>query len=651
MPGLIVSLKSFKYSITGSSITTSNRSSSRSDVPTKDNEKTAVYVALARVASNVVAGMILFLPTLTLVVLITQGMFDRLVVSVNTQTAGMYWADYGKECVVAAGGWVPDTCNAQTNAVVPITAFAAIGTVLADQWSREMKEAGGSLKVTTCIIGGTANVGWANLQFIAGYDYFPDCLPTAPQDVAGMAMLETTIRDNHDEGVYFLTLYSDLDPAMTVYSYANSDGTFQNLMANPRHTIITADGQTEPDLVGGDYIIYSRPLGERYLVTGYCRTEIEELSQVKVDQGLEGWSQGKQSKLPVAPGWACGHKVSNATELIVLQVLFAIGTLVLFAGDIYITFEGFRGVLKGKPVLTYTVLSGLERRKMLLVFTVLSAMPGLLYSDVSRIYYFTENGFKIWTLSCIMIANFFSFGLVLFVSFVDMIPLRLSRVMSYSAPFFLYTSIAAITIACCNDSTYQFAYNMFYAASPLVTLHVNDADWPSGSYTAAGTPIAMSHLETAVVAPLFICFACAVFLSAVVRFAAHQCVLMNLSWCATNSFLTHVQVPNCITSLPLEQSNAIRIGSKMYCKPSTQALMGYATVVARGEWTSSRKESTGTKPNVPNFVISIYALVPSMIMPSIWTQYGKIEHNQFTPHSRAKLEKARYKHTRGACVV
>ncbi|RHY28227.1 hypothetical protein DYB32_006121 [Aphanomyces invadans] len=282
-----------------------------------------------------------------------------------------------------------------------------------------MHVAGGSLKVTTCIIGGTANVGWANLQFIAGY--------------------------------------------------ANSDGTFQNLMANPRHTIITADGQTEPDLVGGDYIIYSRPLGERYLVTGYCRTEIEELSQVKVDQGLEGWSQGKQSKLPVAPGWACGHKVSNATELIVLQVLFAIGTLVLFAGDIYITFEGFRGVLKGKPVLTYTVLSGLERRKMLLVFTVLSAMPGLLYSDVSRIYYFTENGFKIWTLSCIMIANFFSFGLVLFVSFVDMIPLRLSRVMSYSAPFFLYTSIAAITIACCNDSTYQFAYNMFYAASPLVS--------------------------------------------------------------------------------------------------------------------------------------------------------------------------------------
>ncbi|CAK4526492.1 unnamed protein product [Aphanomyces euteiches] len=61
-------------------------------------------------------------------------------------------------------------------------------------------------------------------------------------------------------------------------------------------------------------------------------------------------------------------------------------------------------------------------------------MPGLLYADVARIYYFTQNGFKIWCLSCIMVANFFSFGLVFVVSVLDMIPLQLGHVVSYSAP-------------------------------------------------------------------------------------------------------------------------------------------------------------------------------------------------------------------------
>ncbi|CAK4926155.1 unnamed protein product [Aphanomyces euteiches] len=351
---------SFKYTITGRSSRPSDVSS-RSDSSVK-TEKTASKTALGRIVSNVVAGMLVFLPIFTLIVLVTQDMFDRLVVSVNTQTTTFYWSDYGKSCVLSATGWTPSTYR------------KSLGSP--------------------------------------------------------MALIIAQIRDDHVDGLFFLTLYSDLDPSMTVYSYGNSDGTFQNLMANPQRTLITADGNIEKDTVGGDYIIYSRPLGARYLVMGYCLTEIEELSQVVIDQGLTGWSQGKHSKHPVVPGWACGHKVSNAQELIDLQIVFAFGTLICFVG--------FGGVLQGKPVLTYTILSGLERRKLLVAFVVLNAMPGLLYADVARIYYFTQNGFKIWCLSCIMVANFFSFGLVFVVSF-------------------LYASIAAITIACCTNSVYQYA--------------------------------------------------------------------------------------------------------------------------------------------------------------------------------------------------
>ncbi|CAK4753615.1 unnamed protein product [Aphanomyces euteiches] len=516
---------SFKYTITGRSSRPSDVSS-RSDSSVK-TEKTASKTALGRIVSNVVAGMLVFLPIFTLIVLVTQDMFDRLVVSVNTQTTTFYWSDYGKSCVLSATGWTPSTCDAATKAVTPDKTFAAIGVVLSQQWSKEIAEAGGALQVTTCVIGGTSDVGWANMQFIAGYDYFPACLPTAPQDIAGVAMLETTIRDDHVDGLFFLTLYSDLDPSMTVYSYGNSDGTFQNLMANPQRTLITADGNIEKDTVGGDYIIYSRPLGARYLVMGYCLTEIEELSQVVIDQGLTGWSQGKHSKHPVVPGWACGHKVSNAQELIDLQIVFAFGTLICFVG--------FGGVLQGKPVLTYTILSGLERRKLLVAFVVLNAMPGLLYADVARIYYFTQNGFKIWCLSCIMVANFFSFGLVFVVSVLDMIPLQLGHVVSYSAPvssthrlppsqLLAAPTLSTNTPKTCFTQRLHISVNLFDTLSPqfLVALHVNDADWPSGSYTSAGTPAALTYLASSITLPLLIAFLCSIVLAMIYRCIVHQ---------------------------------------------------------------------------------------------------------------------------------
>ncbi|KAF0683749.1 Aste57867_24219 [Aphanomyces stellatus] len=667
--GFLPSWKSFRYTITGNSSNNRTSANTTHENAAAQTEKTASYVALGRVFSNVVAAMILFLPMVTLIVLISQGMFDRLIISVNTQTAVLYWHDLAKSCVLTSSGWVANSyvpvivqtnerlnertlirCDAATLAVMPLPAFMAIGTAMAQQLASEMHEAGGTLKITTCTIGGTSDVGWANLQFIAGYDYFPDCLPTAPQDIASIAMLETTIRDNHVDGLFFLTLYSDLDPTMTILNYANSDGTFQNVMANPKRTLFTASGGIETDSLGGDYIIYSRPLGERYRVMGYCVTEIEELSQVNIDQGLTGWSQGKHSKHPVVPGWACGHQVQNSGELIGMQIFFIVGTLILFAGDVFITFEGFGGVLQGHPVLTYTILAGLERRKLLVAFVVCNAMPGLLYADVSRIYYFTKNGFKIWCLSCIMVANFFTFGLILAVSILDMIPLRLLKVVSYNAPIYLYSSITAITIACCQNSIYQRAYNMFFAASPFVTLHVNDADWPSGSYTAVGTPMAFTYLTIAVVQPLLVTFASSIVISTLMRVLKYKSVLMNLSWCKTNSFLTHVTVPNFITSLPLEQSNAIKMGNKMFCKPSTQALMGYATVVAKQSEANVVDEKR--KPSAsPNFVISIYTLVPSMLLPSLFKQHGKIENNQFTPSLNTNLEKRRYTHTRGACVV
>ncbi|ETW09275.1 hypothetical protein, variant 2 [Aphanomyces invadans] len=485
-----------------------------------------------RLVTNILPGLVVFIASLllvvlsflTLLVLVSQGMFERLVVSVNAQTTTYYWAPYGHSCILDKSGFVPRSCSNDEVTVTSTAAMAAIGTVLAQQWAAEMRHAGGHLLVTTCILGGTQAVGWANLQFIAGYDYYPECLPTAPQDVAGMAMLETTERDNHVEGLYFLTLYADLDPAMLAHvEHVNSDGTTQKLILNPKRTLVTGTGDIEPDDLGQDYIIHSYPLGMRYKVTGMCVTEIEELSMLKHELGLTGWSQGKHSKMPVVPGWRCGHRVSNANELMAIQIVLTVLTLYLLTGDIYVTLEGFRGLVTGDHVMTYNFAAGLERRKALLVCLILNSLPGVLYLDVSRIYHFTSNGLQLWVLSAVVTATCCSFTWILVVSIVDMIPLRWHNLcVGYSAPLFLFSSIAAISVVCSRRDVAEAAYNRFYAAEPNLGLWINNATWPSGSYVASGTPFILTYVVAEIVIPMITAFVVSVAIMTIYRVLRHR---------------------------------------------------------------------------------------------------------------------------------
>ncbi|ETV88493.1 hypothetical protein, variant [Aphanomyces astaci] len=609
---------------------------------------------------TVLPGLIMFLCTLGLIflsifllfLLISQGMFKRQVVTVNAQLADTYfWAPYGQSCILTSDGFTPNSCDADTASVIPDKPFAVVGTELAKQWAAELTQAGGTLYVTTCILGGTSNVGWTDLQFIAGYDYFPECLPTEPQDVAGMAMLETTIRDTHVDGLYFLTLYADLDPSMTVYSYVNSDGTTQNLIDNIKRTLISVDGQVETDKLGRDYIITSRPLGDRYLVTGFCDTVVEELSELKDGLGLTGWSQGKHSKLPVVPAWSCGHVVENADEVIVLQAMSSFLSLWFFAGDMFITIEGLGGLLSGAPVLKYTVLSGLERRKWLLVSIVVNSMPGLLYMDVSRIYYYSTNGFKVYVLSSIMVANFFTFGFFIALSLFDTLVGLLrsfSSCVGYSAPIFTAVCIVWMTQVWCHDAFFLDVYNKFYSAPAFLGFYVNNATWPSGSYVAEGTPPIVTYLVKTIVTTVGGSFGIAIAISSIYRRIIHKQWLVSTVWCRSNSVLSALHLPNCITALPLESSNGIKMGNKMYCKPSTIAIMGYTTVVERQKWGKDKRHAN----QLPNQLISIYALVPAMVVPSWVSSLGTVDHNQFTPTPATRLAQAKpVVHTRGSCVV
>ncbi|KAF0741594.1 hypothetical protein Ae201684_003274 [Aphanomyces euteiches] len=131
-------------------------------------ETTSILQTLTRVLANVLAGSLVLLPVITLAVLIFQGMFKRLIMSENAQTTDFYWAEYSQSCVLRSSGWVDKTCEAKVSSIAPAPAFASIGRVLAQHWANGTAHAGGSLKISTCTIGGTDQVGWTNIIFIAG---------------------------------------------------------------------------------------------------------------------------------------------------------------------------------------------------------------------------------------------------------------------------------------------------------------------------------------------------------------------------------------------------------------------------------------------------------------------------------------------------
>ncbi|RHX99665.1 hypothetical protein DYB25_013644, partial [Aphanomyces astaci] len=158
---------------------------------------------------TVLPGLIMFLCTLGLIFLSIFLLFllisqvrKMTLVTVNAQLADTYfWAPYGQSCIVTSGGFTPNSydcsalsppsssssyfcsCDADTASVIPDKPFAVVGTELAKQWAAELTQ-----DVIRCMV-------WPNEEGIGrSYDYFPECLPTEPQDVAGMAMLETTVR-------------------------------------------------------------------------------------------------------------------------------------------------------------------------------------------------------------------------------------------------------------------------------------------------------------------------------------------------------------------------------------------------------------------------------------------------------------------------
>ncbi|OQR81214.1 hypothetical protein ACHHYP_16642 [Achlya hypogyna] len=266
-----------------------------------------------------------------------------------------------------------------------------------------------------------------------------------------------------------------------------------------------------------------------------------------------------------------------------------------------------------------------------------------------------------------MTASFASFGLLLFFRFRGQLcdhcharcsvldalfapihRLFRSKCLSYSAPIFMYTSVTAIFVVLAGDhAAFLRVYNDFFAAAPFLGMDVNNATWPSGAYIAEGTATAFTQLQSPILTALFVSWAASLAYSTMRRCVKLRRVFLSTEWCMTNSFLSHVAPPTFLTTLPLEQTSAIRIGNRMFCKPSTMALLGYATVL-------NEKASIASKKGDDEYsVVSIYSLVMALYAPR-WcispSTVGAIVSNAFQARVDPLDKTKKHVYTRGTCV-
>ncbi|OQS06591.1 hypothetical protein THRCLA_20341 [Thraustotheca clavata] len=613
-----------------------------------------------RIISNLIAGGLVALSLLALAVVMAQGVFHRDALQYHYQDNPFYWSDFGKDCLLDANGFVPNTCTfKEINVTATPDVWRAIGIHLG---TFLQVPKGKRYPVSVCWQGATSSLGWATLELLVGYDYYPQCCPqNKSQPIAGFINIESTSRIEYPEGVYLLTGFAD---KLTNYTttYTATDGTENLLVDNMGHSIITLNGSIHPDIEGPKWgmtsVIPITPLGRRYTISSY---NIASFFVITDTSHLAGWSTGLHSKLHISPGWICGHEVDNYEEIFLMQVVFSFISIFLFWGDIYITAKGLQGVLHGKPVLTYDVLSGLERRKFLMFMITLNSMPSILYIDVARIYYGTDGGLKMWgiaVLSLSVLSAFVGFIIVTLIQYIPPPPATLfhgHRVITFSAPVFLYISIISVNFAINGD---MHDLNIEYNNAPSgMGFWAHNQSWTSGIYIAEA-PTAIHSLVPKMWAPVVLSLVASIIYSELKLVVGGRSTFASTEWMKANTFLFTCGAPRWITSMPVAAHNAIKIGNRWFCKPSTQVLFGYVSVEPIATSKVLTELSTVKSEEGPVDLISIYDLGWTILCDR-WFSYrprriGVNMKNKFvklTSTDNPRLSKSKnYTLTRGSAI-
>ncbi|CAK4149924.1 unnamed protein product [Aphanomyces euteiches] len=275
--------------------------------------------------------------------------------------------------------------------------------------------------------------------------------------------------------------------------------------------------------------------------------------------------------------------------------------------------------------MTYDLAAGLERRKLVVFCWVVAHIVSLIYPDVMRAYFKATVG--LWLIVGILVATFFICVTFLAMALIQYIP----------SPF---TQVATLSSTVMGHGLFLIA-PLWVSQTPAITQHFHD------------TPISLGLNISDVVRSS----GAFTNVSQINRKRHHGTCLLNLAWTRTNGFMDNCRMPNWITGLPLDERKMIKIGNKLFCKPSTQATLGIATVVPRIEPDDVLQKPHRGHDDKKMTLVSIYSLVPIVSSMHRWLPkglqpkiVGTVHKNEFTPGLQHAIEPHHYTHHRGSCV-
>ncbi|CAK4071806.1 unnamed protein product, partial [Aphanomyces euteiches] len=294
---------------------------------------------------------------------------------------------------------------------------------------------------------------------------------------------------------------------------------------------------------------------------------------------------------------------------------------------------GLKGFLAGKPVMTYDLGSGLERRRFGTFVTLFGYVPVFLYPDVARIYFETPEGGTFWLMSSTLIGSFFLCILFTIISVVQRIPCPSKHLVSFSSVLFsnilvpmtinFWMSQYAIVAETINSSPFELAFN------------ISGVLRPSGAYSNVGVVPVIAIMAPPSAAIALASLLVSILVSGIRRKIKHGTFLLNIEWTSTNSFLDQCGMPRWITGLPLDQHNMVKIGNKMFCKPSLQTMLGYASVRPMSA-VQEVKPGANSDNEATTILISVYALIPVLLSLHRWLPkwaspaiFGYVKKNKF----------------------
>ncbi|KAH9074020.1 hypothetical protein Ae201684P_015918 [Aphanomyces euteiches] len=202
-----------------------------------------------RIVMNLATFNTIIVASILVIALNSIGFFHQDIVLHDISVDAPSLEAHAQACKIDTTGFIDGTCHPDEIATTTKDAWTAIGELLALQWQATMSS---PYFVST-----------------SGYDHFPLCQPSnGPQEIAGVAMLETTVRDEFPNGVFMLPVFADKTMKDSLI-HVNSDSSTDLLITNINRTLIDTNGSSTNDSIGINGFQYFVPLGNHYKVSTY----------------------------------------------------------------------------------------------------------------------------------------------------------------------------------------------------------------------------------------------------------------------------------------------------------------------------------------------------------------------------------------------